>query len=91
VDHPFCKKFDVDGDGDIDPVDIIKIIDELNKNGSGPAPPGMDVNGDGYVTPLDALLLINELNNPKCSHAKAPKSGPSGPTTSSGTTGPVES
>ncbi len=61
---------DVDGNGSLDPSDVLLIINYLNQHGPGPieqdnvsgAPVYYDVNGDGMVTPLDALLVINQLN-----------------------------
>ncbi len=63
---------DVNNDGQITPIDVMLLINYLNKHGSGPARPELvgtgeefnnyDVNGDGLITPLDALLLIQFLN-----------------------------
>lgn len=65
---------DVNGDGYVSPLDLLIIINLLNKHGSGPLPmpsplnkppPYVDVDGNGERSPLDALVLINCLNNPQ--------------------------
>ena len=57
---------DVDGDQDVTPMDVLLVIDFLNKHGSEPKSCDShfmpDVNGDGSVTPLDAMLIIDEIN-----------------------------
>lgn len=59
---------DVDADGEIFPVDALRVINELNRGGpkplSGADAPGpfLDVDGDGRLGPLDALQIINALN-----------------------------
>jgi hypothetical protein len=65
---------DVNDDGEITPLDILIIINQLNlygshqlpvlpNNGSGEPPAILpDTSGDGYLSPLDALLIINALN-----------------------------
>ncbi len=59
---------DVDGNGKIQSLDALLIINRLNTLGTTAAllPPNIDayydVNHDGQVSPLDALLVINELN-----------------------------
>lgn len=61
---------DVNNDGELTPVDVLIVINALNRLGVVPLdrqpPPGssnfIDVNGDRYLTPLDALILINALN-----------------------------
>lgn len=71
--HPFhndTAPADVDGNGDVEPVDALVIINYLNHHGPGPLEHALlegaemyyDVNGDDRVTPLDALLVINQLN-----------------------------
>lgn len=75
VDNPFTSTGDaedVNGSGNITPLDALLIINVLNSNG-GPVdlsnvPAGLvlpafpDVNGDGMITSLDALRVINRLN-----------------------------
>jgi hypothetical protein len=65
------NRCDVNGDGNITPLDALIIIHRLNNGGAGPlvspAPQFMpsafyDVNGDDKLTPLDALNVINLLN-----------------------------
>ncbi|MCX6126907.1 MAG: dockerin type I domain-containing protein, partial [Proteobacteria bacterium] len=67
-----ANKFDVDGDGGVSPLDVLTLINELNKNGarelstSGPGASTTtyyDVDSDGSISPLDALSLINNINN----------------------------
>lgn len=60
---------DVDGSGSTDPLDVLTIINEINRNGSralepalGSKPPYYDTNANGFLEPLDILLVINELN-----------------------------
>ncbi len=62
---------DVNGDGQVNPLDALVLINALNLDlfpgGLLPAAPSSpadyyDVNGDGYLTPIDVLLVINYLN-----------------------------
>ncbi|MCB9940713.1 MAG: hypothetical protein H6823_20945 [Planctomycetaceae bacterium] len=60
---------DVNGDGQIAPLDPLQVINELNLNGphalSTQRPTGKpywDVSGDQYISPLDALQAINAVN-----------------------------
>jgi hypothetical protein len=61
---------DVDGDGNVKPVDSLKIINFLNREpGSASLDPELgrdlpfyDVSGDYLIQPLDALRIINALN-----------------------------
>ncbi len=61
---------DVNNDGKLDPIDVLVVINALNRFGvadlSRQPPPGsetfVDVNGDRVLTPIDALILINALN-----------------------------
>jgi hypothetical protein len=62
--------FDVNGDGVVSPVDVLLVINALNRGGSGPVSAidetdftgYLDVNNDGHLTAMDALLVINYLN-----------------------------
>jgi hypothetical protein len=63
---------DVSGDGFVSAIDVLLIINRINRFGSGPLPvptpgnsppPYFDTNGDGQSTPIDALLVINFLNS----------------------------
>lgn len=63
------NRFDVNGDGQVTPLDALLIINHLSrtKNNSLEKPrlsPGnyLDVSGEGQVTPLDALQVINQLS-----------------------------
>jgi hypothetical protein len=61
---------DVNEDGQLTPLDVLMVINALNRLGVAPLdrPPPVgsstfvDVNGDRVLTPLDALMLINALN-----------------------------
>ena len=66
--HNDENPYDVDGNGEVTPLDALAIINYLNIYGPGPVGPGdpgygYDVNGDGQVTTLDALLIINIINS----------------------------
>ncbi|MBP89580.1 MAG: hypothetical protein CMJ64_23200, partial [Planctomycetaceae bacterium] len=60
---------DVNGDGDVSPLDILQIINTINADGPRRLPTGVggppyyDVNDDGFVTAADALIVINFLNS----------------------------
>ncbi|MCA9196217.1 MAG: S8 family serine peptidase [Planctomycetales bacterium] len=64
---------DVNGDGEVTPLDALLVINELNGAGSRQLardidlallPAAMvDVNGDQYLSPIDALSIINQLNS----------------------------
>ncbi len=70
--HNSDSVYDVNGDGDVLPIDALAVINDLNKNGTrsldirdasaGTAVRFLDVNADNRVTPLDALAVINFLN-----------------------------
>lgn len=62
---------DVDGNGRIEPIDALRIINDLNRFGTSDlvierfelqSPPFYDVTGDDLISPLDALRVINFLN-----------------------------
>ncbi len=70
--HPY----DADGDGDISPLDILEMINDINIHGSrklpltrepssGPnfRPVYLDPDDDGHITPLDVLLVVNWINS----------------------------
>jgi hypothetical protein len=68
--NPFDSE-DVNGDGQVSPVDALAVINALNDGGNvvqGEGQPGekvklqVDVSNDGALSPIDALLVINELN-----------------------------
>ncbi len=59
---------DVTGNGLVDPLDVLVIINAINSIGIGPFPTPpvflghLDTNANGLVDPLDVLLVINYLN-----------------------------
>ena len=62
--HNATNSNDVDGDSNVSPLDVLTIVNYLNRVGSGPIatgnpPPYLDVDSDNFVTPLDALIVIN--------------------------------
>lgn len=64
------NRFDVNGDGSVSPIDVLQIVNRLNRNQPLPIPPTptdqpapyLDVNGSNTIEPNDALQLINVLN-----------------------------
>ena len=62
---------DVSGDGNVTPLDVLILINDINMHGSrslptrpsGPVPPFFDVDGDGSLTPSDVLSVINYINS----------------------------
>lgn len=71
---------DVNGDGQISPIDMLLTISELSRSENGPLAVDavwqqaalernelwqVDVNDDGFVSPLDALMIAEELNKRK--------------------------
>lgn len=62
-------KYDVDKDKNVSPLDVLVLIDEINRNGTRPLPPQSgipnrywDVNADRSLDPLDVLEVINFYN-----------------------------
>jgi len=65
---------DADGSGDVSPLDVLVIINQINASSGGqsqlpdfdPKAPNdfrfLDVDGDGTLSPLDVLTLINFIN-----------------------------
>lgn len=72
--QPIGGKFalDTNGDGSISPLDVLTIVNHLNRKVGGPVEDGaendnqnndfLDANADRSVSPLDVLMLINFLN-----------------------------
>ncbi|MBT4694706.1 MAG: matrixin family metalloprotease [Planctomycetaceae bacterium] len=68
--HNYDLPLDVNGDNAASPIDVLLIIQEINRNGSYElptprselVPPFYDVDRDGWITPSDALQIINYLN-----------------------------
>jgi hypothetical protein len=66
-------RWDVNGSGDVSPIDALQVINALNRSGSlsiqldptqpPVGPPFLDVTGDGLVNPMDALAVINFIEN----------------------------
>ncbi|TVS10930.1 MAG: hypothetical protein EA424_24510 [Planctomycetaceae bacterium] len=64
--------YDVNDDGLITPLDVLIMINEINRNDirelpvpdptSQQPPPYFDVSGDDWLTPQDVLLVVNYLN-----------------------------
>ena len=56
---------DVNGDGEVAPMDVLTIVNEINapRQDRGGRPMFFDVNGDGALTPFDALMVMNRLNH----------------------------
>ncbi len=60
---------DVDGNGVIQPLDLLLVVNRLLTSGTGPLPapsgnkppPYLDVTGNGSVEPLDVLTIVNWL------------------------------
>ncbi|MCA9145099.1 MAG: hypothetical protein H6823_08230 [Planctomycetaceae bacterium] len=69
--HNAVLRWDVNADMRVSPIDVLQIVNDLNRSGSrklaapgqAEVPPYLDVNDDGQVSPIDALLVINYLNN----------------------------
>ncbi|MGE0760165.1 MAG: hypothetical protein AB7O38_24345 [Pirellulaceae bacterium] len=64
-------RFDVNGDGYEAPLDVLTIINSLNRDGPRVLPPPtgtvltapyFDTDGDGHIAPFDVLQAINHLN-----------------------------
>ncbi len=61
--------FDVNNNHDVEPLDVLAIINEINLNGTRALNPNLDrtlpfvdVNRNGSIDPLDVLMVINEIN-----------------------------
>ena len=68
--HNKSLRYDVNGDGTVAPLDVLIVINALNRVGGSYELPAsrpirdafLDVNRDGHVSPIDALQTINQLN-----------------------------
>ena len=65
--HNSRMALDVTGDTQISPLDVLAVINSLNRVQGDVLPAAdsaifPDTNGDGFISPLDALLVINYLN-----------------------------
>ena len=66
------EPYDVDGNCDVTPLDVLLLINEINSNGSRMLTPRtaekpglplfLDPTGDGSLTPGDVLAIINQIN-----------------------------
>ena len=77
--QPSFKRGDVNGDGKIDVVDVVYLINYLFNDGPPPCPKEAgDANCDGSVNVIDVVYLINYLFGggppPSCSGKEAPPS-----------------
>lgn len=63
-----ADRFDVDGNGSVQPLDALRIINEISRNGvriltdASSISQFYDTSDDGALTALDALRVINELS-----------------------------
>jgi hypothetical protein len=72
--HNYAIPYDVDGNGRVEPLDVLLVINYINAHPGSTAPPASpesparyyDVadgpDGDGQITPLDVLTIINYIN-----------------------------
>ncbi|HND55152.1 MAG TPA: SdrD B-like domain-containing protein, partial [Pirellulaceae bacterium] len=61
------NRLDVDNDGFVTPLDVLSVVDDLNRSGARllrgvNTGKFLDVSRDLYASPIDALLVINHLN-----------------------------
>ena len=63
------QRHDVNNDGLISAIDVLIVINEINRNGARPLagttlvpPPYYDVDGNRSIEPLDVLIVINYIN-----------------------------
>jgi hypothetical protein len=81
--HNYDDPYDVNGNGILEPLDVLIVVNHLNIHGPGPLPEPVespqvfpDVNADGAVTALDALILVNTLNTALLSGAEGEAASP---------------
>ena len=68
--HNTANRYDVNGDGDVTPLDALLVINYINAHPNDPSlptapetpPPYYDVSDDRLCTALDVLIVINYLN-----------------------------
>jgi hypothetical protein len=69
--HNSASPMDTNGNGELEPIDVLLVVNFLNRSSSMLLPSRVagdesaalvDVSGDRWVTPLDALMVINSLN-----------------------------
>ena len=63
------NRFDVDADGGVAVIDVLRVVNRINASGTGELPARtasdqyyFDVSGDGRLNAVDALQLVNEIN-----------------------------
>ncbi len=68
---------DVDADGSITPLDVLTLVNDINRNGLRDLPdavpasaPYLDTNGNGKLDPLDVLEIVNYINRNKARGAE---------------------
>jgi len=69
---------DIDGDGDIDQLDLSLISRARNQPASGPDDP-RDANGDGVITPADVITCIPQCTWGGCNQNNTPPTADAGP------------
>jgi hypothetical protein len=64
-----ANAFDVDNAGGVNPLDVLTLIDEINRSGARVLDPVLDAlllfvdpNRDGALDPLDVLFVIDQIN-----------------------------
>ncbi len=62
---------DIDGDGDVDIMDIMLILAARNTPAAGPDDP-RDRDGDGWITVLDARMCVVACSLPRCASPPPP-------------------
>jgi Ca2+-binding EF-hand superfamily protein len=63
------NRFDVDADNSVAVIDVLRIVNRINLDGTGELPARtasdeyyFDVSGDGRINAVDVLQLVNEIN-----------------------------
>lgn len=76
------NRFDVDGNGRVEPLDALRVINFLARTGGGSATPlattasfFVDTSGDNDVEAIDALLIINEISRRARASFAEPENG----------------
>jgi len=61
--------YDVDNSGKMDPLDVLVVINEINRRGARQLDPVLDAGlpfvdstRDGWLDPLDVLVIVNQIN-----------------------------
>ena len=93
----FENHYDINADGQLTPVDVLLLINEINLNGSRPLErpsiltslpaPYLDPTGDSFLAPVDVLVVINEINRRLEGMAEAERSETATPLAPSGAEG----